>query len=149
MIGKLFREDEEVVTTLFHPPHRRPATAQEEKKVLAEVLKIAILAVLKNHAYQFGGEVRLQEEGGPIGLELAGALARVVLLWWERKFLSLTTANNLILFLYSRYIDDRNLAGEPLPPGSRWLVGPWAGGLGGRIVVREELVEEDTLFQAD
>ena len=149
VMGKLFREDEEEVISLFHPPHRRPANTQEEKKVLAEVLKIAILAVLKNHTYQFGGEVRLQEEGGPIGLELAGALARVVMLWWDRKFLSLATANNLILFLYLRYIDDGNLAGEHLPPGSRWLVGPWAGGLGGRMVVREELVEEDRLLQAD
>ena len=78
VMGKLFREDGEEVTSLFHPPRRRPATTQEEKMVLAQVLKIAIQAVLKNHTYQFGGEVRLQEEGGPIVLELAGALARTL-----------------------------------------------------------------------
>ena len=116
VMGKLFRGDGEEVTSLFHPPRRRPGTPQEEKKVLAEVLKIARVAVLKNHTYQFGGEVRLQEEGGPIGLELAGALARVVMLWWDRKFLSLATANNLILYLYLRYIDDGNMAGDHQGP---------------------------------
>ena len=51
--------------------------------------------------------------------------------------------------MYKRYIDDSNMAGEPLAPGTRWVVGPWAGGLGGRMVVREELVEEDKLVPAD
>ena len=36
---------------------------------------MATMAVLKNHTYQFkDNEVRLQEDVGPIGLELAGTI---------------------------------------------------------------------------
>ena len=48
----------------------------------------------------------------------------MVMLWWDRKFLSLATTNSVTLYLYSRYIDDENMAGKPLAPGTRWVVGP-------------------------
>ena len=48
-----------------------------------------------------------------------------------------------------RYIDDQNMAVKPLAPGTRWVVGPWAGGLEGRMVVQDHLVEEDTLLPDD
>ena len=78
-------------------------------------------------------------EGAPIGLELAGALARVLMLWWDKQFLSLASANAIILYLYKRYVDDENMAVEPLPPGTRWTDGPWAGGL----------IDEDKQLQPD
>ena len=55
-------------------------TEQEEKTILSQVLKIAILAILSKHTYQWNQEVKLQSDGAPIGLEIAGALARVVML---------------------------------------------------------------------
>ena len=44
------QEEEEEVPSLFNPPRRLP-TEQEQKVLLAQV--VAILAVLKNHTYQF------------------------------------------------------------------------------------------------
>ena len=84
--------------SLFNPPVRLP-DEQEKKETLAQVLKIVILAVLQNHTYKFKNEVRLQTDGSPIGLELAGALARVVMLWWNRQFMALATANQVLLYL--------------------------------------------------
>ena len=149
VMGKLYREEGEEGSSLFHPPRRTPATEEEKKKVLAQVLRISIHAVLANHTYLWAGSARKQASGSPIGLELAGALARVVMLWWDRRFLSLATANSVIIYLYSRYIDDENMAGRPLAPGTRWEVGPWSTGMGGRMVVREDLVEEDLLLPSD
>ena len=40
-----------------------------------------------------------------------------------------------------RYIDDQNMAMKPLAPGTRWVVGPWADKMGGRMVVKEDMVE--------
>ena len=102
------------------------------KVVLAQVLKIAMLAVLSNHTYQFGGEIRLQRDDGPIGLELVGAMARVTMIWWDKKFLYLAATNDVTLYFYMRYVDDQNTAGKPLEAGRRWEVGPWASGLGGK-----------------
>ena len=36
--------------------------------------------------YQLDGKVYLQTEGGPIGLELSGALARVIMLLWTESY---------------------------------------------------------------
>ena len=149
VMGKLYREEGEEESSLFHPPRRAPATEEERKKVLAQVLRISILAVLTNHTYLWAGSARKQASGSPIGLELAGALARVVMLWWDRRFLSLASANSVVIYLYSRYIDDENMAGRPLAPGTRWEVGPWSTGMGGKMVVREDLVEGDLLLPAD
>ena len=38
------------------------------------------------------------------------------MLWWDRRFLSLGTVHSVIIYLYSRYIDDENMAGKPLAP---------------------------------
>ena len=80
VMGKLYREDEEEEKSLFNPPQRMP-TEVEKKVMLAQVIRVAMLAVLKNHAYQFNKEARRQDDGEPIGLEMAGAMARVVMIW--------------------------------------------------------------------
>ena len=143
IMGKLYREEGEEVTSLFNSPQRQP-TEVEKKVMLAQVIKVAMLAVLQNHTYQFkNNEARLQSDGGPIGLELAGAMARVVMIWWDKRFLQLAALNNVELYLYKRYIDDENMAAKPLPPGTRWMEGPWLTGFGGKMVVVEALIEED------
>ena len=148
VMGKLFREEGEETPSLFHPPQRSPTPA-EKKIILAQVIRIATLAVLNNHTYQFNEETRLQAEGSPIGLELAGAMARVVMLWWDQQFMKKISDNLLDLYLYLRYIDDQNMAMKPLPPGTRWVVGPWADKMGGRMVINDDMVEEDKLLPED
>ena len=51
-MGKLYREEGEEVTSLFHPPRKTPANEREKKLIMAQVLRIAFLAVLSNHTYQ-------------------------------------------------------------------------------------------------
>ena len=41
--------------------------------MMALALEEGILAVFGSHYYSFNGEVRLQKEGAPIGLDLSGA----------------------------------------------------------------------------
>ena len=149
IMGKLNREEGEEVQSLFNPPTRMP-TEREKKIMLAQVLKIAMLAVLQNHTYQFeNGKIRLQSDGSPIGLEMAGAMARVVMIWWDKRFLGLVSKNLIPCYLYMRYIDDQNMAVKPLAPGTRWVVGPWSDRLEGKMVVMEELIKDDELLPAD
>ena len=42
---------------------------------------------IKNHMYCFDGKFYKQEDGGPIGDELAQAIARIVMIWWDEKFI--------------------------------------------------------------
>ena len=62
------------------------ATMEQERLMLALALEQGILAVFSHHYYSFNGEVRFQEEGGPIGLEVSGAVGKVVMLAWCREF---------------------------------------------------------------
>ena len=55
-------------------------------QILANSLCFSELAVFSHHNYSFNGEVRFQEEGGPIGLEVSGAVGKVVMLAWCREF---------------------------------------------------------------
>ena len=57
-------------------------TMEQERLMLALVLDQGILAIFSHHNYSFNGEVRFQEEGGPIGLEVSGAVGKVVMLAW-------------------------------------------------------------------
>ena len=98
----------------------RLPTPDEEKKVFGKVLELVIVAAMKRHVYQFSGNTRKQEDGGPIGLELSGSIARVFMLRWDRQFLHLAKENGLNLHLYARYVDDQNQGPQALPTGTRW-----------------------------
>ena len=76
------------------PPNVR-LTAREKRMIIASVMKIAVLVLFRTHVYEFGGKFFLQQKGGPIGLRSTCCIARIVLLWWDEKLLSLIAKNNL------------------------------------------------------
>jgi hypothetical protein len=103
---------------LFHNPERKP-TAQERRLMFALLLELMIVRVMKNHVYSFNGVNKLQQEGGPIGLKLSGAVAKVVMLSWSRRFLA-AVSTALVSFAYFQlylllfYV-------EELEPGCRYI----------------------------
>jgi hypothetical protein len=94
---------------------------------------------MSNRTYNFNGETLLQKEGGPIGLELTGAIARVFMLSWDRRFL--TRVENMArgfdwkMYMYMRYVDDCNCIGDEIPPGTRIE--------GDRLVIKPDKVDQD------
>ena len=66
---------------------RKEPSNLQRKKMVSRTLQIAVRKFLKNHIYQVDGKVFRQQEGGPIGLEITGVLARLVMLWWDREFI--------------------------------------------------------------
>ena len=88
-------------TSKFYPREQEP-TAEQERLMLALALEQGILATFKSHYYSFDqGEVRLQEEGGPIGLIISGAAGKVSMLAWLRDFFlmlsSISTSSTLTI----------------------------------------------------
>ena len=98
--------------------------AEEEKKpIVAEVIKIMIEILFKNHLYTFGGKRYRQKKGGPIGLRATCAIARLVICAWDRKWKELITKNNITLEEDIRYMDDGRIILLPFRPGWRWSEG--------------------------
>ena len=70
-------------------------TKLEKKKIVAEVMRIAVEAVFSTHVYQFGGRYYHQTEGGPIGLGDTGTIARVVMADWDVQLLNILLENGV------------------------------------------------------
>ena len=78
--------------------------------MMARAMEVVVDTIMSNHFYQFDGQVVTQETGGPIGLKISGVLARLVMLWWDGKFLGKLKNLGVCLEFYLRYVDDGNMA---------------------------------------
>ena len=68
---------------------------------------------MSSHAYTVGDDIFLQEDGGPIGLELTGALSRPFMMRWDKQYLKAVADAGSKMLLYERYADDSQIAKLP------------------------------------
>ena len=54
-------------------PKRNP-TKKEERRIFGKALIMMLIMCMDNHIYEFENKVRLQKQGGPIGLKLTGEI---------------------------------------------------------------------------
>ena len=66
---------------------RGPST-QQKKRMVALVVREATKEVFENHLYKFDGKVFRQKDGVPIGLQLTEVVARLVMVHWDRLFIT-------------------------------------------------------------
>ena len=57
--------------------------------MIAKMLEIVTKEVMSKQYYAVGNIVKKQTDGGPIWLQLTGAVSQIVMLWWDRKFLDM------------------------------------------------------------
>ena len=114
---------------------------RQKRKMFTDALRIGLDVVMKNHVYEFDGRVMLQQEGGPIGLELTGNIAQVFMIWWDRTMMARLPDLGIVVRLCKRYVDDNNYAANELPVGTRFV--------DGKLVIDEEAIESDLLIAAD
>ena len=106
----------------FEPPIRIP-NAAEERKLLGKVIEIMIIAGMTNHVYRFNNTIRIQIDGGPIGLSLTGQVADCYMIDWDLKFLKKLEEYKMTPSLYSRFKDDILIATQRLENGTRIVEG--------------------------
>ena len=83
----------------------------------------AVMTLFKTHCYTFGGKYYLQKQGGPIGLRSTCCIARLVMIWWDKKLLELMGTSNMTLEECQRYMDDIRLWMYSIRLGWRWTDG--------------------------
>ena len=91
-----------------------------KRKLITEALRIVLLTVLRTHVYEFAGALKLQKEGGPIGMELTGVIAQVFMVWWDRELRQRLDRINLLPKMHQRYVDDTNLTAIETEVGARY-----------------------------
>jgi hypothetical protein len=90
-------------------PARIPGVRQK-RRMLSLAVSIGVHTALSNHTYCVGDQPYLQMSGGPIGLQLTGAVSRA--------FMMRLVKRSGLKQLYERYIDDSNQTAEVPPPGA-------------------------------
>ena len=90
------------------------------KKMLALTISIGVQQVLASHTYKVGDTIYLQTQGGPIGLELTGAVCRPFMMSWDKRYLKRVKEAGVQMPLYKRYVDDSNQVGRVPSEGSKY-----------------------------
>ena len=88
--------------------------------MLALAISQGIRVCLESHTYKVGDRVFLQKEGGPIGLELTGALSRSFMKRWDQIYLKKVKDAGMKMLMYERYVDDSNQVAVVPPKGTRY-----------------------------
>ena len=96
---------------------KRPGK-EERKRMTALAVAEGVKVCMANHVYCVGDKVFLQKGGGPIGLELTGAVSRAFMARWDKLYLERVQNAGMVMKVYERYVDDSNQVAEVLPPGS-------------------------------
>ena len=74
---------------IWEEPEREPNEV-EKRIMIKESLKIALGMIMNNHTYKFEEVIRKQKEGGAIGIDLTGEMARIFMCWWDRQTILLS-----------------------------------------------------------
>ena len=117
-----------------------PTDMASKREILGKVLEIAVVKIFKSNIYRFGGNTYLQTDGAPIGMDLSGEIGRLVMAIWDGDFMELCDANNIVIDLNERYVDDDDMVMPAIPTGFRLDEG--------KLVFREEWRQEDVAMNA-
>ena len=115
----------------------KPLTDKQKRRVIGCVIQIVVLAIFKNHCYQFRGRLYRQSKGGPIGLRLTSIVARIVMDSWAAKVLFKLDLAGANIYAFMKYVDDVNVVLTTMRKGLRWV--------GDSLVWTEEAETEDEL----
>ena len=89
---------------------------------------------MNNHTYKFEDVIRKQE-GGAIGIDLTGEMARIFMCWWDRQIIEKMNKLGMKILLYKRYVDNINMVIEYLKGSYKYEEG--------RIIEKERSKEEE------
>ena len=95
-------------------------TELEKRKLVAACLDIAVREAFSLHLYQFGGRIYHQKDGGPIGMRLAGAAAKIVMGEWSERLLNIMENNKVDVHLAAGFVDDVRFLTTIIEKGWRW-----------------------------
>ena len=78
---------------------------------------ILVRTVMTHHYYQIDNKVFKQLEGGSIGSDLIGEVARIFMLLWDQEFLNKLSALGIDKEMFKWYVDDIVIILLQLKPG--------------------------------
>ena len=142
--GRVLEDSKEKRFMSWKKPLREPNDA-DIRRMLGEALNVVLMFIMKNHVYGFGGIIKKQVKGGPIGLELTGVLAQVFMVWWDKRFKESLREMGIPLYMYKRYVDDINVVVGRVEPGTRFINGTLTVNDDARIQDKDRSTDEQCM----
>ena len=121
----------------WNKPIAHPEDPARRKILLGWAVEIGIKTVFGNLFYKFDGKIRRQGKGGGIGDRLTEAVAKAVMVDWDKCFCLRAGRLGIQMLVYKRYVDDENVVMRSLEPGTRY------DNTKDELVVEAEAVETD------
>ena len=85
--------------------------------MVAYAIGITLKSTLQNHIFTFNGRLYKQTKGGAIGVGIAGDVANLFMVWWDRKMKFKCINHGIFIKSYSRYVDDTNIVLKSVDTG--------------------------------
>ena len=93
---------------------------RQRRKMVAMAVSEGVKACMSHHVYCIGDKKFIQLKGGPIGLELTGAVSRAFMGRWDKMYLEKVKEAGVEIVMFERYVDDSNQIAVVPPPGTRY-----------------------------
>ena len=89
----------------------------------AEALALSVKVAMESNVYMFDNQIRVQSDGGGIGVQLTGVLAEIKMIKWCKKFYEKLCELKLENDLLERFVDDITVCPTIIPPGWKYKEG--------------------------
>ena len=93
---------------------------KQKKRMLGLAIATGVQECMANHTYKVGDKTYIQQEGGPIGLELTGAASRAFMWRWDKMYMKKAERAGVKMMMYERYVDDSNQVAVVPKRGARY-----------------------------
>ena len=77
--------------------------------MLAFAVGRSLKVTLENHIFRFNNRCYKQVKGGAIGVGIAGDVANLFMVWWDKQVKMKLEDDGINVQMYSRYVDDINI----------------------------------------
>ena len=84
----------------------------EIKHMVSFAIGVTLRYTMNNHIFKFNGTFFKQPKGGAIGVGVAGDVATLFMVWYDRTLLQRLKECKIDMQLYARYVDDINIAAK-------------------------------------
>ena len=95
-------------------------TPYQQRILRARMAETGVRVLWTNFCYEFGGEIFLQMEGGPIGSRVTMASSRLVMQDWSEGYLEILDLSGVRTDALKGYVDDGRQSTDMMIRGARF-----------------------------
>ena len=119
MQSRGFRKEQNIEKLQWFYNRQNPSK-EVVKEMMGLTCEVAINILWRNYCYTFGGEIRLQDAGGPIGQRPTMAASRLIVMDFMRKYERILLRSEVKISVLKIYVGDGRQVTSRMRKGMRY-----------------------------